>query len=172
MAITILRLGHRLVRDQRLTTHVFLAARALGAREGYYTGQRDQQLERSLEKAAERWGGSFRVQHLESPGSLLREWKGKVAHLSVYGLPFQQALPALRKARSLLVVVGGEKVPPEIYQRADWNLAVSTQPHSEVAVLAILLYELRGRTFPSLRGKLQVIPQERGKKVISLRPKK
>ncbi|MCK7488956.1 MAG: hypothetical protein MZU79_00960 [Anaerotruncus sp.] len=38
-----------------------------------------------------------------------------------------------------MIVVGAEKVPPEIYQLADWNVAVGNQPHSEVAALAITL---------------------------------
>jgi len=30
--ISVLRIGHRIARDKRITTHVFLAARALGGR--------------------------------------------------------------------------------------------------------------------------------------------
>ncbi|MBI4020774.1 MAG: tRNA (cytidine(56)-2'-O)-methyltransferase [Candidatus Aenigmarchaeota archaeon] len=167
MAITILRLGHRIFRDQRITTHCGLTARALGAKEMYYTGEHDLGMEQSLEKAAAAWGGHFRVRYLEAPGPFLRTFHGKVVHLTAYGLPFQGKLAQLRRARSLLVIVGGEKVPPEIYQRADWNLAVGSQPHSEVAALGIVLYELTGRRFPArfTRAKLRIVPQARGKRM-------
>lgn len=167
MAISILRLGHRIIRDQRLSTHVFLVARALGATKGYYTGQRDRQLEASLEKAARAWGGKFSLQYLEVPNTILKKFPGTVVHLTVYGMPFQKEISSLRKAHNLLLIVGGGKVPPEVYRRADLNLSVSSQPHSEVAALGIFLYELQSRQFKEFRGgRLRVISQERGKKVI------
>ena len=70
--------------------------------------------------------------------------------------------------KNLLVIVGGEKVPPGVYQMSDCNLSVSQQPHSEVASLGIFLYELSGRKFKEKfqKAKLRVVPQERGKKVL------
>ncbi len=102
----------------------------------------------------------------------IKSWKkkgGRVAHLTVYGLPVEKVAPRLRKARKLLVVVGGEKVPPEVYQSADWNVAVTGQPHSEVAALAIALDRVfKGRELEKkfTRAKLRVVPQECGKKVV------
>ena len=65
-----------------------------------------------------------------------------------------------------MVVVGGEKVPPEIYQSADWNVAVANQPHSEVAALAIFLDRyFQGKQLDKKfqKAKIKIIPQERGK---------
>ena len=36
-------------------------------------------------------------------------------------------------------MVGAEKVPREIYELADYNVAVGSQPHSEISALAIVL---------------------------------
>ncbi len=167
--LSVLRLGHRIFRDQRITTHCGLVARALGARRFAYSGQHDEGVEESLRKAAAQWGGPFSAEYVERDLAYLEQWKragGKIAHLTVYGIPFQRALPQLRKTKKLLVVVGGEKVPGAVYQLADWNLAVTGQPHSEVAALAVLLWELSGRREPKLRGaRLRVVPQERGKRV-------
>ncbi|NIS35916.1 MAG: tRNA (cytidine(56)-2'-O)-methyltransferase, partial [Actinobacteria bacterium] len=47
-----------------------------------------------------------------------------------------------REARAeapLLVVVGAAKVSFDVYEAADWNVAVTNQPHSEVAALAVFL---------------------------------
>ncbi len=52
---------------------------------------------------------------------------------------------------------------------ADINVAVSNQPHSEVAALAIFLDRLyKGEELNIMFGdsKIKVIPMERGKKVI------
>ncbi|MCL2143761.1 MAG: tRNA (cytidine(56)-2'-O)-methyltransferase, partial [Methanomassiliicoccaceae archaeon] len=42
----------------------------------------------------------------------------------------------------MLVIVGAEKVPPEVYERSDHNISVGNQPHSEIAALSIFLYEV------------------------------
>jgi len=164
MALDVLRLGHRIFRDQRLTTHVFLTARALGAKHGLYTGQRDTSMEASVKKASRMWGGRFTVAYRDSP-QCLHHFPGKIVHLTAYGLPFHRAIPVIKKEQNLLVVVGGEKVPPYVYERADWNLSVGTQPHSEVAALGIFLYALKGFS-RFTKADRKIVPQKKGKKVI------
>jgi tRNA (cytidine56-2'-O)-methyltransferase len=39
----------------------------------------------------------------------------------------------------LMVVVGAEKVPPDLFRLADYNVAITNQPHSEIAALSIFL---------------------------------
>lgn len=170
MSVSVLRLGHRIFRDQRITTHVFLTARAFGAREGFYTGQQDREMEESVRKLCEDFGGDFSVSYQKSWRAFLEKWKkqkGKIAHLTVYGIPFGKNLKNI-KTKKLLVVVGGEKVPSEIYKMADWNLAVGSQPFSEVAALAVFIYEYNKRKIPKnfRKATLKIIPQERGKKVL------
>lgn len=68
----------------------------------------------------------------------------------------------------LLAIVGAEKVPKEVYNLANYNLAVTNQPHSEVAALAIFLHDLLegkelNRDFSD--AELKVVPQEEGKKL-------
>ena len=97
----------------------------------------------------------------------MKNFKGLKVHLTVYGLPFQEKIQAIRKSRDILVIVGGEKVPPEIYNLVDYNISVGLQPHSEVSAIGIFLYELNARKFASFKNpKLEIVPQGRGKKVI------
>jgi len=90
-------------------------------------------------------------------------------HLTMYGLPLQDVVSEIRDCRSdLLVVVGGAKVPGEVYGLADWNVAVTSQPHSEVSALAVFLHELyEGRRLEGVYegARLRVVPQARGKRV-------
>lgn len=68
-----------------------------------------------------------------------------------------------------LVVVGGPRVPTEVYQKADWNVAVTSQPHSEVSALALflhLLFEGQELDLEFEGGEIKVLPSPKGKKVI------
>ncbi len=90
----------------------------------------------------------------------------------MYGLPLGEVAPAVRAAgKDTLIVVGAEKVPSDLYDLADWNVAVGSQPHSEVAALALLLDRLRdgaweGDAFDG--AALRIVPTAHGKRVEGL----
>ena len=166
MKVTVLGLGHRIERDKRLTTHCALVSRAFGAGGMVYTGQKDSSLERSVEKVVRKWGGPFSIRHAKNWRSSL---KGRSVHLTIYGIPLEQRIKELSGCKELTVIVGGEKVPSEVYHTADFNISVTSQPHSEIAALSILLDRLFGGRELSAKfrnAELEVVPQERGKKVI------
>ncbi|MFB6087011.1 MAG: hypothetical protein ABEJ85_00700, partial [Haloarculaceae archaeon] len=119
----------------------------------------------------DRFGGPFEVETTERPQAYLREWDGRVVHLTMYGQPIQDVEDEVRTAHEsdpLLVVVGAEKVSFEVYERADWNVGVTNQPHSEVASLAVFLDRLfEGRELDRewADADRRVVPQETGKRV-------
>lgn len=168
--IVILRLGHRPGRDQRVSTHVALVARAFGADGIIFPDYGAKKVKRSLEKVNENWGGSFFVRGGESWREEIKDWKsggGSVAHLTMYGRPVSEEVPKVRK-NDLLIVVGAEKVPGEVYKLADFNIAVGNQPHSEISALAVFLDRLfKGqeleKEFPE--AKRRIVPSDSGKKV-------
>ncbi len=146
MKIEVLRLNHRIARDKRITTHVALTARAFGAVKIYYSGERDSNLEDSVNKITEKFGGPFNIGHTENGIRLLKEKKNNgflIVHLTVYGEDFKKYKNKL-KNKNMIVVVGGEKVEREFYDIADLNLSVTNQPHSEVSSLAVFLYDAHG----------------------------
>jgi len=169
--IVLLRLGHRPERDKRITTHVGLTARMLGA-EGMLLASDDPGIVQSLEDVVKRWGGDFYIKNNVNFKQEIRAWKeagGKVCHLSMYGVNLPDVTGELKKCEKLMIVVGAEKVPPEIYQLADWNVAVGSQPHSEVAAVAITMDRIAEgeplkKEFPG--AELTIVPAERGKHVI------
>lgn len=165
--ITVLRLGHRPARDKRVTTHVALTARAFGA-DAILVSTRDVALERSIRDVVRRFGGDFRIETGVRWRPILKEFPGTKVHLTMYGQPFEEVLPRVR-SRDLLVVVGAEKVPREVYDLADWNVAIGNQPHSEVAALAIFLSRVLGPQAwdrGELAGRIRIRPSARGKDVI------
>ncbi len=176
--IVVLRLGHRPERDKRITTHVALTARAFGADKIIIAAEEDEHVRESVEDVVRRWGGPFEITFDPSWKKIMREWKaegGWIAHLTMYGIRIDDALPAIKEdlkaGKDLMVVVGAEKVPREVYEMADYNVAVGNQPHSEVAALAVFLDRLldgEGLRKEFQNAKLKIIPQERGKRVIEL----
>lgn len=169
--VVVVRYGHRPGRDDRMTTHVGLTARALGADRVIVPDNAGQSVE-TVRDITARFGGPFEIEQSDSLRALVDNWEGRVVHLTMYGLPVQAVEGEVRAALEddpLLIVVGGEKVPFEIYEYADWNIGVTNQPHSEVAGLAVFLDRLfEGREldqeWPDAEN--QVIPQSTGKKVV------
>jgi len=170
-SITVLRLGQRYVRDDRTLTHLCLVSRALGA-EAIYLEEVEKDIPATVREVNETWGGKFEVIIGRPAKKLIAEARAegrKVVHLTMYGLPLMEKVDELRQAEKILVVVGGPKVPGYVYHTADYNIAVTSQPHSEIAALAILLHEIQNgeelkRSFG--KSKLRIIPSAKGKKVV------
>ena len=171
--VSVLRVGHRPGRDPRLTTHVALAARAFGARR-MFLHPRDDALAARVDAVTARWGGTFTVEPVDDWKSLVRSFPGTVVHLTMYGLPLERALPRIARAPRILLVVGGAKVPAEMYRLARFNVAVGHQPHSEVAALAVALECLLGVPGPVPPGAAphRIVPTARGKRVVGGRPRR
>lgn len=168
--VCVLRLGHRTGRDRRITTHVFLAARALGADEGVLCGDEDESVLAGIRKVASVWGGEFVIRYEQNWRRfvLARKKAGwKIAHLTMYGEDFAQGAKRL-KGENLIVIVGAGKVPREAYELADENLAVLNQPHSEISALALFLDRFFGgkAAMRAAEGKIKIIPNKCGKTVV------
>ena len=172
MRVVVLRLGHRRSRDKRISTHVGLVARAFGADGIVFVGDVEDKVLESIRKVVERWGGPFFVERVESYREYIKDWKrrgGVVVHLTMYGINIEgtDVLDRIRRTgRDILVVVGAEKVPRDVYELADFNVAIGNQPHSEVSALAVFLdrlFEGKELTRQFIGARLVIIPSERGK---------
>ena len=170
--IIILRIGHRVFRDSRMTSHVCLTARALGADGVIIADREDKVVESTIRDVTERFGGPFLVRSGISWRRAVRDWKsngGKVVHLTAYGLLLPKILPEIQgMTYDIMVVVGSEKMPGEIFKIADWNVSVTSQPMSEVAALAIFLdwfnqHREFDREFSDAR--IRIKPSRNGKEI-------
>jgi len=177
--VVVLRWGHR-PRDKRLTSHVALAARALGASGFILTDIEDETVRQTVEKVKASWGGSFQFEMGRPWRSVVREWKAKggvTVHLTAYGENIQTSdvLQRIRNTgKDVLVIVGSQKVPKDFFSEtvSDFNVAVGNQPHSECSSLAVFLdrfFEGKelSRDF-SENTKMKIVPQVRGKKVVEI----
>ena len=133
MVIEVVRIGQRVVRDDRVTTHVALVSRAFGAEKIFMT-EVNPEIKDTLEKINNTWGGNFIVEFIENWKSIIKKKKEdgfKIIHLSMYGEKINDIQIQLRTKEKILVVVGAEKVPREIYELSDYNVGVGSQPHSD-----------------------------------------
>lgn len=174
--VMVLRWGHRF-RDQRVTTHVALVARAFGTSGFLLADVKDNEVKATIQGVTANWGGKFDFL-METPWKkAVKEWRddgGLVVHLTAYGenIETSDVMDRIKATgKRILVLVGSQKVPKEFYSSdvSDFNVAVGNQPHSEVSSLAVFLDRLHageelGSKFSG--AKLRIIPQKHGKKVV------
>src|SRR5438046_9295216 len=130
----ILPIAHRVFRDARVTTHVCLTARALGADGVIVADREDKVVESTIRDVTDRFGGPFQVKTGIPWRKAVRHWKasgGKILHLTAYGLPLPKILPEIRDMTyDILVIAGSEKIPEEIFKITDLNVSVPSKPLS------------------------------------------
>src|SRR4029077_10276328 len=113
--VIVLRIGHRFIRDSRVTTHVCLTARALGADGVIIADREDKTVEATIKEVGKRFGGDFSIESGKPWRKTIRDWTdsgGKVVHLTAYGLRLPDVIQEINETdRDILVVVGSEKMP-------------------------------------------------------------
>ena len=140
-------------------------------------GEEDDELVGRLNALSKKWGGKFSASYCDNWKKYLRNFKGVKVHLTMYGEDFRKIAKKLGTTakkpgkNKLVLVVGAGKVPPDAYQLSDYNVAVGNQPHSEVAAIALFLYELGKRKLDADFSKavVRIIPTAKGKRVADAR---
>jgi tRNA (cytidine56-2'-O)-methyltransferase len=177
--VVVLRWGHR-HRDQRLTSHVALAARALGASGFILADITDDTVKETIEKVTAHWGGNFSFEMGRPWKQVVKEWRAKngvTVHLTAYGENIQTSdvMQRIRATgKDVLVIVGSQKVPAGFFSESisDFNVAVGNQPHSECSSLAVFLDRFFGGQELSKdfvdNAKMKIVPQVRGKRVVEV----
>ena len=178
--IYVLRMGHRYIRDLRISTHCGLVAWALGAKGILFTGMYDKEMMKKLKETVERWGGEFEIGYVENWREYILEERRRgtyIIHLTMYGINIptvEKALQKILRWKRILVIIGAEKMPREVYLLAHLNVAIKNMPHSEVAALSIFMDRItNGKAlleYPE-HMKIKIIPQIRGKVIERGEPK-
>ena len=155
----VLRIGHRPERDKRITTHVALTARAFGASKVYISNP-DSRVIKSVEEVVTKFGGDFKIIPTSNPKKIVQDSNLLIVHLTMFGLSIDESVKKIKdEKKGILFIVGAEKVPPWVFELADYNVSIGNQPHSEVAALAIAMNNLHFESYnKEFKGKLSVIP--------------
>ena len=118
MEIEVVRIGQRVVRDDRVTTHVALVARSFGANK-IYMNEVNSEIEKTISDINKTWGGNFQIEIISEWKQIIKERKNagvKIVHLTMYGQNINNVQMKIRNEDKILIVVGAEKVPREIYE--------------------------------------------------------
>jgi len=175
-SVVVLRLNHR-PRDKRVTTHVCLTARAFGANGVIIADTSAGEIVNKVNRLNRDWGNEFWVIDSLPTAQAIKLWRsmgGTTINLSMYGEDLRTVISDLYYIhyillKPILVIVGGAKVPSQIYEEADYNVSITDQPHSEIAALAVFLDKLVGGKWPQHRnGRIKVIPSLKGKGRINI----
>jgi tRNA (cytidine56-2'-O)-methyltransferase len=174
MNIAVLRIGHRLVRDDRTTTHVALVSRSFGCNLLYMTDVNDD-IKATIDDVNNRWGyaSNFKIEIVKNWKNTILNWKkngGIVIHLTMYGLNVDDIISKIKNSNNndILIIIGAEKVPSEVYKLSDYNIAVGNQPHSEISALAIILdriHEGKQLRLNFESAKMKIIPSVKEKRI-------
>src|SRR5574342_554832 len=121
MKIEVLRIGQRLVRDDRVTTHVALVSRAFGASK-ILMQEVNPEIRKTISNVNRTWGSNFEVEIVDDWKKVLKSKKNsfKIVHLTMYGEKIDSIVDKWRLEEQILIVVGAEKVPRDIYDIADY----------------------------------------------------
>jgi tRNA (cytidine56-2'-O)-methyltransferase len=170
MSVWILRLGHRLPRDERVSTHCGLVARALGAEGIIFSGQEDRGLLESLKRTVRKWGGKFQIKYEKNWRKVVKDFRNKgyyVIYLTIYGVNLPEVVEDIRNRKDLILIIGSQKVPGDVYELCDVQVAVGNQPHSEIAALAVFLdrYFKGNELKKKFNGEIKVVPTKKGKEI-------
>ena len=130
----------------------------------------DNKLVEVIKKVTAQFGGDFFVDIIDNWRTYIKKWKtkGTVIHLTMYGEQITDIMPEVKKIKKdILIIVGAEKVPREIYELADYNIAVGNQPHSEIAALAVFMDRLSDGKglLQKFGGPMVIEPNPKGKTV-------
>ena len=123
MEIEVLRIGQRVVRDDRVTTHVALVARSFGAKK-IYMNEVNPEIKQTISDINKKWGGNFKIEIISEWKKIIKEKKHsgvKIIHLTMYGQNINNIENKIRNEDKILVIVGAEKVQREVYELADYN---------------------------------------------------
>jgi len=101
LVIEVVRIGQRVVRDDRVTTHVALVSRAFGAEKIFMT-EVNPEIKDTLEKINKTWGGNFIVEFIEKWKPVIKKKKEenfKIVHLSMYGESINEVQEKISKKK-------------------------------------------------------------------------
>jgi len=142
-----------------------LAARAFGAMSVTIAGRRDNRLIRECKAIKSKWGGSFEVSFTDDWKAYLSKKKTyKTVYLTRYGIPLDRMIHSLTTYKNIMLIVTLSESAKDVYKLSDFNVSITSQPHSSAAAVAVFLhhfYEGRELAMHFENARYKVVPSER-----------
>ena len=142
-----------------------MAARAFGASSVAFVSKKNPKLVRYFRSINKKWGGTFSVEFTNSWKDYLKTKKNyKIVYLTRYGVPINKIEYSLKTYKNILVIVTTTEAAKNLYDIADFNVSITTQPHAATSAVAIFLhhfFEGRELSLHFENAEFKVVPEER-----------
>ncbi len=148
-------------------TDLCLIARAFGATEAVFTTS-DRKLisksKRFCKDVCAKWGGSFTISFTNNWKAYIKsKRKYKTIYLTRYGTPVRQMEYLLRTYKNLLIIASFSEKIKELYTIADFNISITSQPHTVASSVTALLrayYRDRELSMHFENAKYKIVPEQ------------
>lgn len=152
---------------REVMTDICMTSRAFGASKISFTCNEDRKVANAVGKISDAWGGKFAISFNADYKKMMSNSPNyKKIFLTQYGLPVQKVNHSLRTYKNIMVIVSlTDALAQRLIDAADFNVSITTQPHSSVSAIAVFLHTYfngRENAMQFENAKMKVIPMERG----------
>ncbi len=146
-----------------------MVARAFGASSITFSPddkESSKRLERACKALRRDWGGVFAVSSTNNWKGFMKDKKNYLkVYLTRYGIPVKKLGYQIRTYKNVLVVVSIKESVKQLYKAADFNMSITTQPHSCASAIAVFLhsfYDGRELAMHFENARYRITPDDHG----------
>ena len=165
--ITVLVVGEC---TREVITDICMTSRAFGASKVAFTCGEDRKVAGAMRKVSKEWGGKFSIMFNADYKEMLNGSPNyKTVFLTQYGIPVEKAKHSIRTYKNMMVVVAlSDSYTKKLIDAADFNISITSQPHSSTSAVAVFLHTYfngRENAMQFENAMTKVLPSEHGIRV-------
>ena len=162
--ITVLAVGKC---TREVMIDICMTSRAFGASKVAFTIKEDRKVQNTLRKVSKEWGGKFSIAFNTDYMKMIGNSPNyKTVFLTQYGVPVEKVKHSIRTYKNMTIVVAlSSKYTQKLMEVADFNVSITTQPHSSTSAIAVFLntyFNGRENAIQFENATTKIIPAERG----------
>lgn len=119
-----------------------------------------------LNKIKSNWGGNFSINFITNWKEFIKSRKNtyKMIYLTRYGSDIKKT-NTIQTYKNIMLIVSNSENIKELYNIADFNISITTQPHTIISSIAVFLniyYRGRELAMHFENAKYKIIPSSHG----------
>ncbi|MCL4389643.1 hypothetical protein M1397_03495 [Candidatus Marsarchaeota archaeon] len=122
-----------------------LIARAFGAANITFSPANSRikaKLKKHMAQVSKKWGGKFEVDFCNNWLELVKNKRNYIKiYLTRYGIPLRKMTYRITTYKNILLIATTSESVKSVYTNADFNISISSQPHTCGSSLAVFLHD-------------------------------
>ncbi len=99
-------------------------------------------LKRHMAQMSRKWGGKFDVEFCNNWLELIKNKRNYIKiYLTRYGIPLRKMTYRINTYKNILLIATTSESTKAVYTNADFNISISSQPHTCGSSLAVFLHD-------------------------------